>query len=60
MTDAPDGLDMRAQIAHIDRMLADAARKRREVTDQPWILLSGMTAGAALFAAGAAVFKLLT
>jgi hypothetical protein len=61
MTDAPDGLDMRAQIAHIDRMLADAARKRREVTDQPWIfMLSGMTAGAALFAAGAAVFKLLT
>jgi hypothetical protein len=61
MTDAPDGLDLREQIVHIDRMLADAARKRREVTDRPGIfMLSGMAAGAALFAAGAAVFKLRT
>ncbi len=60
----PDGggdFDIREQIAHIDQMLADASRKRQEVTYQPWsVMTSGMTAGAALFAAGAAVSKLLT
>jgi len=61
MTEAPDDLDIREQIAHIDQMLADAARKRQEVTFQPWIfMVSGMTSGAALFAAGAAFFKILT
>ena len=59
MTDAPDGFRLCEQIAHIDRMLADAARQRQEVTNQPWtFMLSGMTAGAALFAAGAAVCEL--
>lgn len=50
MADTVDDFDIREQIAHIDRMLADASRKRQEVTDQPWIfMVSGMTAGAAFF-----------
>lgn len=58
MSDA-DSLDLREQIAHIDQMLADAARKRQEIRLAPWALaLSGMTAGAAVFAAGAAFMKL--
>jgi hypothetical protein len=61
MADTVDDFDIREQIARIDQMLADASRKRQDVTDRPWIfMVSGMTAGAALFAAGAAFFKLLT
>ena len=59
MSSPHEDLDYREQIAHIDQMLGDAARKRREVQLAPWALaLSGMTAGAALFAAGAAFMKL--
>jgi hypothetical protein len=54
-----ENLDYREQIAHIDQMLADAARKHHEIRLAPWVLaLSGMTAGAALFAAGVALMKL--
>ena len=67
-------LDIREKLAHIDQMLADHDRTRlqidmmgleRERREQemrfaPWALaLSGMTAGAALFAAGAAFFKIM-
>jgi hypothetical protein len=68
-------LDIREKLAHIDQMLADhdrsrahidqlAAdhdRKRQEMRLAPWqIAFAGMTAGAALFASGAAVGGLLT
>jgi ABC-type hemin transport system substrate-binding protein len=50
-----EGLDVREQLAHIDQMLADADRKRQEIKFAPWqVAFVGMTAGAALFAAGAA------
>jgi len=53
-------LDMREQLAHIDQMLADAARKRQEIRFAPWQLaLAGMTAGAGFMAAGAAIFAVL-
>jgi hypothetical protein len=54
------GLDVREKLAHIDQMLADHDRKRQEIRFAPWLaVLSGMTAGAALFAAGAAFIKVL-
>lgn len=52
-------IDIRKKLAHIDQMLADHDRKRQEIRFAPWqMALSGMTAGAALFAAGAAFMKL--
>jgi hypothetical protein len=52
-------LDPREKLAHIDQMLADHDRKRQEILLAPWQLaLGGMTAGAAMFAAGAAFMKL--
>ena len=59
------GLDVREKLAHIDQALADADRKRQEIRFAPWqVAFAGMTAGAALFAAGAAAgglfFKLLS
>jgi hypothetical protein len=55
-----NNLDMREKLAHIDQMLADHDRKRQEIKLAPWqMMLAGMTSGAALFAAGAAFFKLL-
>ena len=60
MSDTPAGLDIREQIARIDQLLADRDRKRQEVKLAPWQLaLTGMTTGAALFAAGAAFMHLL-
>lgn len=61
MTDAvqTEALDIREKLAHIDQMLADHDRKRQEIRYAPWTLaLSGLTAGAAIFAAGAAFMKL--
>lgn len=53
------GLDVREKIAHIDLMLADHDRKRQEIRYHPIIILfSGLTSGAALFAAGAAFMKI--
>jgi hypothetical protein len=60
-----DTLTEREQIAHIDQLLAHTAqllaqhdRTRQEIRFAPWLAaLSGMTAGAALFAAGAAFVK---
>ena len=52
-------IDIRDKLAHIDQMLADHNRKRQEIRLAPWQLaLGGMTAGAAVFAAGAAFMKL--
>ncbi len=61
-------LNIREKLAHIDQMLADIDRtmadrdrKRQEIRLAPWQLaLTGMGGGAALFAAGAAFFKLLS
>jgi hypothetical protein len=54
------GLDVREKLAHIDRTLADHDRKRQEIRFAPWLaVVSGMTAGAALFAAGAAFVKVM-
>jgi len=60
MTDfTSDSIDLREKLAHIDQMLADHDRKRQEIRYAPWVLvLSGLTTGAALFAAGAAFMKL--
>ena len=53
-------LDIREKLAHIDQMLADHDRKRQEIRLAPWqLVITGMATGAALFAAGAAFFKLL-
>jgi hypothetical protein len=55
-------IDIREKLAHIDQMLADHDRKRWEIRFAPWqLVVTGMTSGAALFAAGAgaAFFKLL-
>jgi hypothetical protein len=51
-------LDIREKLAHIDQMLADHDRKRQEIRYQPVLAaISGMTAGAAFFAAGIAFVK---
>lgn len=51
-------LDVREKLAHIDQMLADHDRKRQEIRVEPWkMAVTGMTAGAALFAAGGAFVK---
>ena len=63
MVDAPsENLNLREQIAHIDQMLADIARKRQEVQLAPWqlvmtSLIGGMAAGAGLFAAALAYIR---
>ena len=53
-------INIREKLAHIDQMLADHDRKRQEIRDAPWLAaFAGMTAGAALFGAGAAVGAIL-
>ena len=53
--------ELREKLAHIDQMLADHDRERQEIRLAPWQLaLTGMGTGAALFAAGAAFYKLLS
>jgi hypothetical protein len=62
MTDETESsvLDVREKLAHIDQMLADHDRKRQEIKHAPWLAaFAGMTAGAALFAAGGATGVLL-
>jgi hypothetical protein len=55
-----DELDQRHKLAQIDQLLADHDRKRQEIQLAPWtLMLSGMTAGAAFFAAGVAFMKVL-
>jgi hypothetical protein len=61
-TEVTSGLNVREKIAHIDQMLADHDRKRQEIRYAPWVLIvpaiiGALTAGAALFAAGAAFMK---
>jgi hypothetical protein len=56
-----DALKIRQIIADIDQKRADTERKRQEISLAPLALLvSGMTAGAALFAAGAAFMKIIS
>ena len=53
-------IDIREKLAHIDQMLADHDRKRQEIKFAPWLaVITGMGTGAALFAAGAAFFKII-
>lgn len=48
----------RDQLARIDQLLAEGAWERRVTRLAPWQLaMSGLTAGAAIFAAGAAFMK---
>jgi hypothetical protein len=52
-------VDLREKLAHIDLMLAQHDRARQEIRYAPFLaVISGMTAGAALFAAGAALMKI--
>jgi hypothetical protein len=61
MSAAPGELDLREKLARIDQMLADHDRKRQEIRLAPWALvIAGMTAGAAFFAAGAAFMRFLS
>jgi len=54
-------VNLQEKLAHIDRMLADHDRKPQEIRLAPWVLvLSGVTSGAAVFAAGAAFMKLFS
>lgn len=68
------GIDLREKLAHIDLMLAQHTRVQQETLNDeirigrirqemqlaPWqVGFVGMTAGAALFAAGAAFIKLM-
>jgi hypothetical protein len=47
---------IRERLVHIDQMLADNDRKRQKIKLAPWLAaFAGMTAGAAVFALGAAV-----
>jgi hypothetical protein len=53
-------VELRERLAHIDQMLADHDRKRQEIRLAPWaMMISGMAAGAAFFAAGVAFVKIL-
>ena len=56
----PPNYDAIEQLAHIRQLLIDGDRKSQEMRFEPWkIVISSMTAGAALFAAAVAVAKLL-
>jgi hypothetical protein len=66
-----ENLDIHEQIIRIDRMIAeihrdyaDHDRKRQEIKYAPWVLVlpvivGSLTAGAALFAAGAAIHEII-
>lgn len=55
-----EALDVREKIAQIDRALANHDRMQNKTELAPWILLiTGLGTGAALFAAGAALMRLL-
>lgn len=59
-TDEGMPVALQEQIARINQLQSDALRKQQEVRLAPWqLVLGGITAGAALFAAGAAFTKLL-
>ncbi|MFM2100239.1 MAG: hypothetical protein RLZZ366_1778 [Pseudomonadota bacterium] len=60
MASAPDlELNTLEQIAKIRQLLTDTSRKQQEYRFAPWqMAIGGLTAGAAIFAAGAAFSKL--
>ena len=54
-------VNLQEKLAHIGQMLADHDRKRQGIRLAPWVLvLSGVTSGAAVFAADAAFMKLFS
>ncbi len=54
-------VDLQEKLAHIDQMLANHDRKRQEIRLAPYtLMISGMTAGGALLAAGFALAKFFT
>lgn len=54
------GLDLQEQTARIDRELATHDRLRQGITMAPWLaIIAGMWTGAAFFAAGVALVKVL-
>ena len=64
MATSPDShdqpLDIREQIARIDKLIIDAGKTRQETRFAPITLIfTGMGAAAAFFAAGAAFMKLV-
>ena len=72
----PEGLDLRAKLAHIDQMLPGHDKNRWQLAGWQeidwdrvqvarwqqgmWFALTGMGAGAALFATGAALIKIFS
>ncbi len=55
-----DQIDLREKLAHIDLMLAQHDRVRQEMRYTPIVAgISGLTAGAALLAAGFALNRLV-
>ena len=53
-------LDIREQIARIDKLIVEAGKTRQDIRIAPWtIAIASLGAGAALFAAGAAFMKVL-
>ncbi len=55
-----DQIDLREKLAHIDLMLAQHDRLRHEMGYTPIVAgISGLTAGAALLAAGFALARLI-
>ena len=63
MASTPDPeptLNIREQIARIDKLIVEAGKTRQETRYAPLTLIfTGMGAAAAFFAAGAAVMKLI-
>ena len=60
MSEEKSALDIQEQIARIERELATYTKLRQEMRLAPWqLVIAGMTVGAAFFAAGFALGKLL-
>ena len=56
-----ESLELDEQIAKVKQLVADTDAMRQEIRLAPWqLVISGMTAGAAFFAAGAAFTKFLS
>lgn len=53
-------LDIREQIARIDKLIVEAGKVKQDIRIAPWTLVvTALGAGAALFAAGMAFAKLI-
>ena len=62
LSDVPEPtLDVREQIARIDKLIIEAGKTRLDTRLAPWqIVTTALGAGAALFAAGAAFMKIIS